>query len=87
MHLSVQVKDGEVHLRYEDDGAGMSEEHLGRLFDPFFTTRRGQGGSGLGAHPVYNRVKSLSGDIRVSSQPGCGLVYEIRFPQYTKLTG
>jgi signal transduction histidine kinase len=50
------------------------------VFDPFFTTRMGQGGSGLGLYIVYNIVTSLlGGSIEVSSTPG-GTCFTIRFP-------
>ena len=48
----------------------------------FFTTKRDQGGSGLGTHIVFNLVKqTLSGDIEVSSNLGEGLTYDISFPK------
>lgn len=53
----------------------------GRVFDPFFTTRMGQGGSGLGLYIVYNIVTSLlGGSIEVSSQPGRGTCFTIDLP-------
>ncbi len=75
--------DGETVLfDYSDDGAGMDADTLGKLFDPFFTTRRGQGGSGLGAHIVYNLVTGpLGGAIEARSVPGQGLQYRLRFPR------
>jgi two-component system NtrC family sensor kinase len=73
--------DGIMHVEYGDDGAGMDAETLGKLFDPFFTTRRGTGGSGLGAHILYNLVTGpLGGTIRVESAPGAGLKYFLKFP-------
>jgi signal transduction histidine kinase len=74
--------DGWVGVDYHDDGAGMDKDTLDKLFDPFFTTRRGTGGSGLGAHILYNLVTgALGGTVRVASAPGEGLRYHLRFPQ------
>jgi len=74
--------DGPLLLRVADDGRGMSEGVRQRLFDPFFTTRLGQGGSGLGMNIVQALVvRVLGGSIRVDSQPGVGTVIEVRFPR------
>jgi signal transduction histidine kinase len=71
-----------VTLSYADDGAGMDKESLDKLFDPFFTTKRGSGGSGLGAHILFNLVTgALGGTVHVDSAPGQGLRYELRFPR------
>ena len=71
-----------VQLEYSDNGAGMDAATLGQLFDPFFTTKRGSGGSGLGAHILYNLVTgALGGSVKVDSAPGQGLRYHIRFPK------
>jgi len=45
-----------LELIYTDNGVGMDNETVERIFEPFYTTKRGQGGSGLGAHLVYNLV-------------------------------
>lgn len=75
-------EDDMVAFEYGDDGAGMDEDTLAKLFDPFFTTKRGSGGSGLGAHILYNLVTgSLGGTLRVESSPGKGLQYYLRFPR------
>lgn len=82
IRLHARGDQGMVELGYSDDGAGMDAETLGKLFEPFFTTRRGTGGSGLGAHILYNLVTGpLGGTIRVHSAPGAGLHYLLRFPQ------
>ncbi|WP_305824776.1 GAF domain-containing sensor histidine kinase [Massilia brevitalea] len=75
--------DGDtVTLTYADDGAGMDQESLDKLFDPFFTTKRGSGGSGLGAHILFNLVTgALGGTVHVESSPGQGLRYALRFPR------
>ena len=82
IRLHATCVDGMVAFAYGDDGAGMDAETLGKLFEPFFTTRRGTGGSGLGAHILYNLATGpLGGTIRVESAPGAGLQYFLRFPQ------
>jgi signal transduction histidine kinase len=82
-HMRIVVKGDEhtVTIDYEDDGMGMPPMALRRLFEPFYTTKRGQGGSGLGANIVYNLVTAkLGGTISVDSKPGKGLQYHIRLP-------
>jgi signal transduction histidine kinase len=77
-----------VVLDYGDDGAGMDLDTLGKLFDPFFTTKRGSGGSGLGAHILYNLVTGpLGGTVRVESAPGRGLRYHLRFARSRRKVG
>lgn len=74
------LEAGEIELRIRDNGHGIPAEIQGRVFDPFFTTRMGQGGSGLGLYIVYNIVTSLlGGGIEVSSTPG-GTCFTMRFP-------
>ena len=65
---------------FSDDGVGMEESVRRRIYDPFFTTRRGQGGSGLGMHIVYNLVvQTLEGSIECVSGPGKGTRFILRF--------
>jgi two-component system, NtrC family, sensor kinase len=74
--------DDSISFDYRDDGAGMDEATLAQLFDPFFTTKRGTGGSGLGAHILYNLATgALGGTVRAESAPGKGLHYALRFPR------
>jgi signal transduction histidine kinase len=72
---------GWLHLRVEDDGQGIAPEHLPRIFDPFYTTRFGQGGSGLGLHLVHNTVTQLlGGSIAASSASGQGTALVLDLP-------
>lgn len=75
------VKDGDdVIIVYSDNGAGISEENMGKIFNPFFTTKRGKGGSGLGLNIVYNLVtQKFGGRIECSSSPGKGATFTLRF--------
>jgi C4-dicarboxylate-specific signal transduction histidine kinase len=81
--ISIQAHavDDQIELIFADNGRGVSPAHIDRLFDPFFTTNRSQGGSGLGLHIVYNLVtQSLGGTIRVRSTPGEGTCFTLRLP-------
>jgi signal transduction histidine kinase len=70
-----------VVLTYADNGKGISRENIDKVFDPFFTTARGQGGSGLGLHLVYNIVtRNLGGGITASSAPGEGVTFTMTLP-------
>jgi len=83
-HIAIRaaLEGGTVVFSYTDDGAGMDKESLDKLFDPFFTTKRGSGGSGLGAHILFNLVTgALGGTVQVDSAPGQGLRYALRFPR------
>lgn len=79
-------ENGYLQLRFCDDGKGMSKKVLDQVFEPFFTTRRGNGGSGLGMHIVYNLVShQLSGEISCESEQGAGTHFIIRLPIEQKL--
>lgn len=76
-----RAEGGRVELGCADDGAGMPPSVLPRIYEPFFTTARGSGGSGLGLHIVHNLVTDLlCGTIDTESEPGRGTRFTIRFP-------
>ncbi len=86
MRITARADDQAVHLLYADDGIGMPPEVSARAFDPFFTTRRGSGGSGLGLHLVYNlTTQLLGGDIELHSSPEQGTEFELRIPRIAPL--
>jgi len=82
IHIDVTIKkEGGIRLSYSDDGRGIPAENLQKIFEPFYTTRRGQGGSGLGMHIVYNLVtQTLGGQIDCSSTAGEGAAFHIDIP-------
>jgi len=76
-----QVRDG-VDIFVSDDGVGMSEEIQRRALDPFFTTRRNEGGTGLGLHIIFNLVtQQLGGRLTFESRLGWGTRFRITIPR------
>lgn len=68
-------------IEVRDDGAGIAPELRERVFEPFFTTRMGSGGSGLGLYIVHNYVyEVLGGALKLSSDPGQGSTFELHIP-------
>jgi signal transduction histidine kinase len=82
IHIEARpVGVGQVEINFYDDGKGMTDEVQRRAFDPFFTTRRSEGGTGLGLHIVYNLVtRRLGGRIMLSSAPWRGTTFRITLP-------
>ena len=79
--LRAWLDDGDLHLLFGDDGAGMDPETVNRIFDPFFTTRRDLDGCGLGMHIVHNLVcQSMGGAIACESSPGGGVTVHMTIP-------
>jgi signal transduction histidine kinase len=79
--ISVLYEEGELVTVMEDFGAGMTDEVAKHIYEPFFTTKRNRGGTGLGLNIVHNIVtQNLSGTIRCDSQLGIGTKFTISFP-------
>jgi signal transduction histidine kinase len=71
-----------IEIVFSDDGCGMSLDVRHRAFDPFFTTRRDQGGTGLGLHIVYSIVTNcLGGRLNLDSEPGRGTKMQLILPR------
>jgi signal transduction histidine kinase len=77
-----QIEDS-IRVSFTDNGPGISDEHLDKLFDPFFTTRWETGGTGLGLSACYSIVTEHGGKINAKSQPGKGTTFTIEFPLAT----
>jgi signal transduction histidine kinase len=72
----------DVEIIFADDGAGMTPDVQRQAFDPFFTTRRNEGGTGLGLHIVYNLVtQQLGGRMMLDSRLGQGTTFRIIMPR------
>jgi PAS domain S-box-containing protein len=87
--IEIQARESgrdNVEIIFADNGCGMSLDVRRRAFDPFFTTRRDQGGTGLGLHIVYNIVTNrLGGRLDLDSEPGSGTRIQIILPRVAPL--
>ena len=81
---SETVQDARVRLEVRDTGSGMPPEILDHIFEPYFTTKNKDEGTGLGLATVYGIVKELGGDISVKSRIGQGSIFTIDFIRMEK---
>lgn len=80
--ITGRALDAGARIIVADDGNGIATAHLARIFDPFYTTRLGTGGSGLGLSIVYNLVTGvLGGHIRVESNVDKGTRFSVDLPR------
>lgn len=75
-----------VIIEVKDEGVGISPENLKYILDPFFTTKRDSGGTGLGLSVSYNIIKNHGGGINFSSRPGMGTSITITLPVNQKIS-
>jgi two-component system, sporulation sensor kinase E len=76
--VSTLAEDGYVTARFADSGPGIPDDELGKVFDPFFSTR--DDGTGLGLTIVHRIVDEHDGHIEVSSEPGRGTTFTVSLP-------
>ncbi|MCW8929681.1 MAG: ATP-binding protein [Gammaproteobacteria bacterium] len=82
-HISINVvcDESNMSIEYHDNGQGMSPEILNSVFEPFVTTKRNKGGTGLGAHIIYNIItQQLHGTISCCSEFGEGVMFKMTIP-------
>jgi signal transduction histidine kinase len=83
--LTARQAGAEVEIVYEDNGVGIAPESLQRVFEPFYTTRLGQGGSGLGMYIVQNLARgTLGGRLALESTPASGVRVTLTLPLVTQ---
>ncbi|MFP5210389.1 MAG: sensor histidine kinase [Acidobacteriota bacterium] len=75
----IEARNGsDIRVRVSDEGCGIAPENLKKIFEPFFSMRKG--GTGLGLFLSLNAVRSWGGDILVESTPGKGSIFEVVLP-------
>jgi len=88
--LTISTVNGhKVQVRVADTGTGIAQEHIHRIYDPFFTTKNKpktghSGGTGLGLSVTYGIIQEHAGKIRVDSTPGHGTTFIMEFPLVRK---
>jgi signal transduction histidine kinase len=81
--FEVRSEGKQVIIEYRDDGCGIAPETLKKIYEPFFTTARHRGGTGLGLHIVYNLViQKLGGQINCESVVGQGTKFTLTLPMH-----
>ncbi len=79
--ISFEIVNDFLRLTYSDDGNGIPTENHKKVFEPFFSTNRGGGGTGLGLNIIYNIInQQLYGDITLLNNPGGGVKFIINIP-------
>jgi signal transduction histidine kinase len=71
-----------VKFSVTDDGSGIEERHLTKIFDPYFSTKVKDTGSGLGLYVSYGIIKAHNGIIDVTSKPGAGTTFDVYIPAF-----
>jgi signal transduction histidine kinase len=80
LRVTAEAADGQVEIAVADTGTGIAPEHVGRVFDPLFTTKARGKGTGLGLAIAREVVAAHGGTITVSSGPGNGTTVRVRLP-------
>jgi signal transduction histidine kinase len=77
--MSAPASRQRVEIKFEDTGVGIAPEHLGRIFDLYFTTK--ERGTGIGLSMVYRIIQMHDGEIEVQSTPGRGTTFRVLLPR------
>jgi len=72
--------EGKAVIRFADNGPGIQPEHIEKIFQPEFTTKTGDTGSGVGLWLVRDQLKIVDGTISVESKPGAGATFTMAVP-------
>ena len=80
LNIATSEVESGVCVRVADNGPGIAPENLKRVFNPFFTTRKGSGGVGLGLYMSRHIIEKHGGSIAIDSKPGGGTVFNIAMP-------
>jgi two-component system, NtrC family, sensor histidine kinase HydH len=78
MRVAIQSMDNTVKIFFEDEGEGIPQDLMEKIWDPFFTTKAK--GTGLGLGIVKNIIESHSGNVQISTRPGAGARVKIELP-------
>lgn len=80
IHITTQLSNHKIIIKIADNGIGIAQANLSRIFDPFYTTKPVGKGTGLGLSICYGIMKKMGGDIEVQSTKGKGTTFNIYMP-------
>ena len=80
INIRISKIDAYINVEIRDTGSGIPKENMGKLFTPFFTTKKMGKGTGLGLAISYGIIKMHKGDIRAESETGKGTAFNIKLP-------
>ncbi|ASJ97978.1 sensor histidine kinase [Shewanella marisflavi] len=81
LRIDARVEKGQLNIRIQDDGPGVDSEEANHIFEPFYTTTRSEGGTGLGLSAAFNAVTLLKGEISYQDDSELGgACFEVSFP-------
>jgi PAS domain S-box-containing protein len=78
LEVITRRENGNIHVLFRDTGSGIPPEHMEKIFNPFFTTKKG--GSGMGLSIAHRVIHGYGGGISVESVPGKGTAFDIALP-------
>lgn len=81
--ISTKKDTDSIIAKVQDNGTGIAAQHLGQIFEPFYTTKPADKGTGLGLSITYAIVKNHGGNITCTSRQDHGTTFEVRFPTLT----
>jgi signal transduction histidine kinase len=84
--VATRVEEGAAVIEVADTGVGIPADHLGRIYDPFFTTKPEGRGTGLGLSVTYGIVQEHGGSLTCESQPGQGTRFRLVLPIIEQLS-
>ena len=83
--INSSIDKDKINITFEDNGSGITQEHLEHIFDPFFTTKPVGKGTGLGLHIVRSIIDNHNGRIDVNSIVDKGSTFNIYLPIHKKI--
>jgi len=78
--VDTSFQDDSIFVSFTDNGIGITEQNMSKIFEPFFTSKKDDKGTGLGLWVSYGIIKSFHGDIKVESKPDNGTTFIISLP-------
>ncbi len=84
LSISTRQENSTVFIEVADSGIGIANRDLRKIYDPFFTTKSGSRGTGLGLAVSYGIIREHSGTVQVKSEPGQGTTFHLAFPALRK---